>query len=385
MSNYISKVTLPSGGTYEIKDQGARDLISGLTSITFVIAWNGSSTPVVANIPKGVVVTYSGNTYTGTLEASSANEGSFYLVSGISGIKDTFEEYVVVTSGSTKSWERIGTTDVDLAGLVTGVTLNKQTDVVLGEATTFSGSVDVPTASKTKTVISATASGTAVGKTTRYLSASASGTAVGANGTADAVTGYTPSTNSFVTGVSTSKLATTTVPNVTSAGSASTWSFAMGTGTGNEETLIISGGNGTAPTLGTAKTVATGSLSASGGGGTVATGASGSSDALTALGTPTTETVLTGVQVTAQPTITLTANTSTATGRITYVEALGTVTQPTISLSQVDGTSASSGKVLAVGDVTFGTTAEPVSITVGTNDKVTALTNSTSITVTEVE
>ena len=50
---------------------------------------------------------------------------------------------------------------------------------------------------------------------------------------------------------------TTTVPNVTSVGSASTWSFAMGTGN-DEHTLIISGGNGTAPSLGTAKTVATG-------------------------------------------------------------------------------------------------------------------------------
>ena len=50
---------------------------------------------------------------------------------------------------------------------------------------------------------------------------------------------------------------TTTVPNVTSAGSASTWSFAMGTGS-DEHTLIISGGNGTAPSLGTVITVATG-------------------------------------------------------------------------------------------------------------------------------
>ena len=49
----------------------------------------------------------------------------------------------------------------------------------------------------------------------------------------------------------TSKLATTSIPNVTSAGSASTWAFSMGTGSA-AETLIISGGNSTAPTLGTA-------------------------------------------------------------------------------------------------------------------------------------
>lgn len=77
----------------------------------------------------------------------------------------------------------------------------------------------------------------------------------------------------FTTSVTptTSKLATTSVPNVTAAGSASTWSFAMGTGN-DAETLIISGANSVAPTLGTAITAATGSLDANGGGASVATG-----------------------------------------------------------------------------------------------------------------
>lgn len=52
-------------------------------------------------------------------------------------------------------------------------------------------------------------------------------------------------------------LETTTVPNVTSAGSASTWSFSVDS---NNHKLTISGGNGTAPTLGTTKTVATGNI-----------------------------------------------------------------------------------------------------------------------------
>ena len=77
----------------------------------------------------------------------------------------------------------------------------------------------------------------------------------------------------FTTSVTptTSKLVTTSVPNVTAAGSASTWSFAMGTGN-DSETLIISGANSTAPTLGTAITAATGSLASDGGGASVATG-----------------------------------------------------------------------------------------------------------------
>lgn len=60
--------------------------------------------------------------------------------------------------------------------------------------------------------------------------------------------------------LNTKRLSTTTVPNVTSVGTASTWSFTLGTGN-DEHTLIISGVNSTVPTLGTAKTVATGEIS----------------------------------------------------------------------------------------------------------------------------
>lgn len=57
-------------------------------------------------------------------------------------------------------------------------------------------------------------------------------------------------------------------------------------GSGNDaETLIITGANGSAPTLGTAITCATGSLAANGGGDSVMTG----------LGTATTASAVTGV------------------------------------------------------------------------------------------
>ena len=81
------------------------------------------------------------------------------------------------------------------------------------------------------------------------------------------------SINGFSGSVSTvnSKLVTTSVPNVTSIGSASTWNFSMGTGN-DIHTLIITGNNSTTPTLGTSITVATGSLSSSGQGGYVVTG-----------------------------------------------------------------------------------------------------------------
>ncbi len=414
----ISKITLPSNNTYDIKDATARStiasevtrlegLIGNITSIKFVVAWDGSSAPVVANIPAGVTVTYNGTTYTGTKAASSADAGTFYLVHSGSTAKNTFDEYVIV--GSTPAWEKIGTTDVDLSGYVTDVSLSKQTDVVLGEATTFTNSSSsVSFSGGTTDVVlgeatTFTASGTAVAKTTKYLSASASGTAVGANGTASVISSIpTFTTDEFmqdVTAVS-QKLVQTTVPNVTgntsvsipnvtNAGSASTWSFTMGTGS-NAETLIISGANSVAPTLGTnlsaskvtlgtAKTVATGTVTDD----VTATGApvitsiqrGTMANAVTGWdGSPSSETVLKGVKVTSQPTITLTANTSSATGRITYVESLGTVTQPTITVGTND-------KVTAIKTLGTGTAAAQT-ITVGTNDKVTALTSATDVSVT---
>ena len=267
----ISKITLPSGNTYEIKDEVARQMIAG--GVSFIIAWDGTSTPVVGDIPAGVVVTYNGTSYTGTLSVANAEAGAFYLVKSSTQIEtlDVYDEYAVIGSGANRRWEKIGDTQLDLSSLGAlaykdNVTLNKGAgDNVLGEATTFTAGSS-----------SVTFSG----------------------GTTDTFVKSYPGT--------TSKLSTTTVPNVTgnsdvsipnvtNAGSAASWSFAMGTGD-DAETLIISGANGSAPTLGTALsaskvtlgtaiTVATGGLAANGGGSSVMTG----------LGTATTGTAVTGV------------------------------------------------------------------------------------------
>ena len=252
----ISKITLPSGNTYDIKDAGARDLISQLTGISFIVAWNGSSTPVVANIPAGVVVTYNDTDYTGTLAANSASAGAFYLVySTTSSVSiDIFDEYVAVGATGSKTWERIGSTSIDLSTLGAlaykdSVSLNKGAgDVVLGEGTTFTTA-------------------------------------------ASEVTFSGGTTDTFVKSVSAetgNKLVTTEVPNVTSVGSASSWAFEMGTGN-DAETLIVSGNNGSAPTLGTAITAATGSVDANGTGAAVVTGVTigQSGSAVTSVGTAT--------------------------------------------------------------------------------------------------
>lgn len=233
----ISKITLPSGNTYDIKDAVARQAIAG--GVSFIVAWNGSSTPVAANIPAGVVVTYNGTQYTGTMSAEAAEAGAFYLVNSSTEAQDIYSEYVAIGTTGSKSWEKLGDTKANF-----NVTLNKGTgDQVLGEGTSFTA-------------------------------ADSSVTFAGG------------STDTFVKSYpgATSKLVTTSVPNVTAAGSASSWTFSMGTGT-DSETLIISGANGSAPTLGTAITCATGSLANDGGGSSVMTG----------LGIATTASAVTGI------------------------------------------------------------------------------------------
>lgn len=337
------------------------------------------------------------------------------------------------------------------------------TDKVLGEATTFaltSGAVsfgDVMghtagvlgenvTYSVTNPTITVTPS-------TTYVKATATGTAVGANGTAAVVTGYSSVTSdTFVKSVSaetnkklvttsitptngtetvskvtktTSKLVTTSIPNVTgntdvsipnvtNVGTASTWSFTMGSGA-ESETLIIGGANSTTPTLGaslaaskvtlgTNITAATGAVAATGSGAnvitgvsisdktvakagtavTVATGATASdgagdsivtgvtigdtASAITSLGNPTTSTVLTGVKVTTQPTITLATDTSSGTGKVQVATGISSASATGTSVTHNGG-----NYVKAV--ISMPTASVGTAITVGTNDKVTAVTS----------
>ena len=448
----ISRIKLPSGTYYDIKDAVARQMIAG--GISYVIAWNGSSAPTVANIPAGVVVTYNNTNYTGTLAASASTIGKFYLVKSSTqvGINDVYDEYATVEqSQSNYFWEKIGDTSIDISSLgelayKDSVTLYIGTGAnVLGENTTFTaGSSNVTFGTHTtKSAIGSNATFTVtqptvtVTPTTTNIKATASGTAVGANGTANAITGFGTHTTdtalgtgaTFATSVTptmgtisaaatgtavgangtdtfvksypgaTSKLATTQVTGVTSAGSASTWAFNMGSdntatgGSDESEVLIISGGNSVVPTLDSQKTVATGSLSATGGGGTVMTG----------LGTATTASALTGVKVTAQPSITLALDNEVFSGgeisivkgitsatttvnssdTVTAITALGTpttaaaltgvkvTTQPTISLAT--GAQAGTG-VISVATGISSASASGGAVAFNDKDSVTAIT-----------
>ena len=245
----IQKVTLPSGSEYYIADRELRDVVDALSDtiaggVSFITAWDGSSAPIASQIPEGVVVSYNGTDYTGTLDADAATPGAFYLVKSSTSPSedglDVYDEYVPVGASGSKTWEKIGDTKINLSDTVTDVVLNKATDTVIGTDSTFT--ITQPTIS----LAAETSSGTGkVQVVTGITSASASG---------DSVT------------------------------------------------------------------------------------------AVTGLGTPSTDTFLKGVKVTAQPTISLTANAGTATGRIQYVQSQGTATTTKIAAS------ASGGAVSASGD-----------------------------------
>ena len=154
--SYISKITTPQG-TFYIKDSEARELISAISGqISFHLSTNAATTP------KDVTWDNNGTLVTGTLVAAT-NTGTaqnpvwtpttgYYLVPQTNAVtgQDYFAEYVVVDTGSatstgTYAWEKLGDTEIDFSSLGAlaykdSVNLNKQTDVVLGEATTFTNS-----------------------------------------------------------------------------------------------------------------------------------------------------------------------------------------------------------------------------------------------------
>ena len=358
----ISQIKLPSGNVYDIKDAGARQLISELTGISLIVAWNGTSTPVVADIPAGVTVTYNSTDYTGTLAANSATAGAFYLVYSTSSSvsMDVFDEYVAIGASGSKSWERLGSTSIDLSVLGAlaykdSVTLSKGSgDQVLGESTTFtaaSSAVSFSGGTTDKVLGSDATFTTTVTPTTTNIKATASGTALSSNSESFV---KSLGSDAVVTGVSSTAeyLNTTSVPNVTSAGTASTWAFGLGTGN-DAETLIISGGNSTAPTLGTAITCATGSTSQSGSGSQVITTCDVTSSSVS------TENAVTSVSVSTQPTVALSTGATAGTGVISVATGI----------TSASTTTNSKDEVTAVTGIGTGTAAAQT-ITVGTNDKV---------------
>lgn len=256
----IEKITLPSGNTYFIADREIRDVVDTLSQtvaggVSYNVAWDGTSEPTVGNIPAGVTVTYGGTTYTGTMVANNATPGAFYLVKSATSVdeKDVYDEYVPVGSNGSKTWEKIGDTQISLTDIVTNVTLTKQTDTVIGTDATFT--VTQPTITLTANAATADGrlkyvedvTGGSISPTKVHLGATASGGAVSASGdSVTALTGLgTPTTSNVASSVTptTKKLATTTVTGV----SGSTTPSVVKTRT----TQTTADGSGTASTTNT--------------------------------------------------------------------------------------------------------------------------------------
>ena len=351
----IDRITLPSGNTYYIADREIRDVVDTLSQaiaggVSFVIAWDGTSAPVVANIPAGVVVTYEGTNYTGTLSTSSAQAGAFYLVKSATqagGALDKYDEYVPVGAEGSKTWEKVGDTQLDLTNVVTGVSLTKQTDTVIGTDATFT--ITQPTVELST---GATAGTGVISVATGITSANATGGGAAWNSKDQktVITSYPGVTGSAASSVTptTKKLATTTVTGVsgsttpdvvktrssqttaTGAGTSSSTNtdwlkgvsvsngvLSIGAATMDTQTTYSAGAPSsiTIPTAAaSATTVATGSVTTTGSGADIVTDVEvgDTITVLTGLGTPNTANVI-GSSATftnTQPTITVTPTTT---------------------------------------------------------------------------
>lgn len=391
----ISKITLPSGTTYSLKDAWAREHITAMTGISFDIVWDGQSAPVVANIPAGVSVVYNGTTYTGTKAVSTANTGTFYLVYSATqkGTLDAFDEYVKIGDGNNARWECIGNTQVDLsdlgdlaykdtvslskstAAVLTGVKVSQQpvmakptttTKTVLGTSTTFTVSKPSVTVSTETTKLGASISG---GKVTTT------------NG--DFVTAIgTPSTD-VVLGASTTF--TTNVSPTTTKLSASATNVEVGTnsatvltGLGTQNTVSVIGSSAT---LKSTQTVTSTAIKATASG--AAVGANGTASVVTSYPgvtsklDKTTASKVTAAtsQTTATGAATPTSNNTDLLKGVTYDSATETLTFGAATLATQTTTQFTSADVtVASGSVSSTGTGSTIMTGLGTATKATALT-----------
>jgi len=104
---YATKQQLGGYYTKEQTDQ----MLAALGGGSYVVSYDGTSAPTIANIPAGVTVTYDGNTYTGTLAASASTKDNIYLVGQ--------DMYITSYDGTDYSWIFAGTTELDLSNYAT--------------------------------------------------------------------------------------------------------------------------------------------------------------------------------------------------------------------------------------------------------------------------
>lgn len=226
MANEIKQVTLPNGATYAFVDEVARQAAAA-----------GFTLLKVESLPT----------------ASADTLHAIYLVPHSHDTSDVFDEYITVDNGGTATtqytWEKIGNTDVDLSTTTDSFVKSYPGATSKLVTTTIPNVTGNSSVTATNTVFG-TATKASIAKAGTAKNVASAGTAVSIPN----VTGNSTVTASKATAGTAKDVAkagtAVSIPNVTNAGSASTWSFTVSDGT-----LVISGANGSKPTLGTAISV----------------------------------------------------------------------------------------------------------------------------------
>lgn len=194
----ISKVKLPSGNTYDIKDSTARDAIAQLQAGSYFF---GITTTPLTDGATTNPITVGGTQKTAVNGNITIYENKEFIFDGTKwcefGDLSTLGDLAVLDTINTTTAGVLGTGSSFATSSSTVTFSGASSDAVLGVDTTFS--VTDPTIT--------------LNPTTKYISGSASGTTVGANGTANAVTGYANPSTSNALGV-TATFSTDVTPTI---------------------------------------------------------------------------------------------------------------------------------------------------------------------------
>lgn len=397
-TNIISSIKLPNGNTYEIHDSQAIHSVEelGLSGALRFMGVKKTEEEVLALTSAKVGDVWLVDPDENAVDGVDAVQVEYVCVEAISG------------TAKANAWEKLGNVhDAASSNHTHGVTVTGENtaSTVTGTVTVptvsktqkyLTATNAAPTVTPTTTTITASASGTTVAADGTAAAITALGTpnkeAVLGADTTFTVSGGTASTSKMVTTtVKNPSVTAVSIPNVTANtsvtaskvsnagsktnGTAASWTASVTNGvlsfdwTANTPTEVtlptFTDVTATNTALGTALsaskvttsdvTVATGALASNGAGSSVATGVSAVSvavndadvvDAITGFGKHTTANALTGVKVTAQPTITVTNGSNVMTGV--------TVAPSAITLTEADATS--TGAVPVVSGVTIGST-----------------------------
>lgn len=395
----IKSVALPTGNTYYFKDADVRTWIGTGSSSGAEYRISNLETAVQAlqNATHWLGITTTSLTDGSTTNPITINGDSVTAVSGDI-VQDTNDNEFIFNGtawqqfgasiGTLKAFAFVdtGTVTIQPAGTnaASAVTFSGGTDdKVLGADTTFtnaassvsfSGGTDDTvlgtdttfTNSSSSVSFSGGTDDTVLGVDTTFTNSTSAVTFSG--GTDDSVLGadttFTNGSSSVsFSGQADGKLVKTTVPNVTSAGTAASWSATV-----TDEVLTFAWTANTPATLGTAIDVATGAVAANGTGDTVVTAVgTGTAAAQTiTVGSNDTVTAITGIGTGTAAAQTITVGSNDPVTAVTSI-GTGTAAAQTITVGSNDEVTAITGVGTA--------TAAAQAITVGTNDEVTAVTS----------